>query len=92
MTAPSMLDVTDLVGGYGTTQVLHGVSIRVAAGGVTALLGANGAGKTTLMKTVAGVNHVRSDPPREKMSGAGRSVTQNHSVHLHRFNVARSIL
>lgn len=60
MTAPPMLDVTDLVGGYGATQVLHGVSIRVAAGGVTALLGANGAGKTTLMKTVAGLLPVRS--------------------------------
>ncbi len=54
-----MLEVDDLVGGYGATRVLHGVSMRVAALGVTALLGANGAGKTTLMKTIAGLNPVQ---------------------------------
>jgi len=51
----AMLEIDDLVGGYGATQVLHGLSLRVEAGGVTALLGANGAGKTTLMKTLAGL-------------------------------------
>ena len=55
-----MLEVEDLVGGYGATRVLHGLSIRVLAGGVTALLGANGAGKTTLMKTLAGLVPVKS--------------------------------
>ena len=55
-----MLEVDDLVGGYGPTQVLHGLSISVAAGSVTALLGANGAGKTTLMKTLAGLLPVKS--------------------------------
>ncbi len=51
----AMLEVDELVGGYGVTQVLHGLSLRVAEGGVTALLGANGAGKTTLMKTLCGL-------------------------------------
>ena len=60
MNPAPMLEIIDLVGGYGATQVLHGVSVRVAAGGVTALLGANGAGKTTLMKTVAGLLPVKS--------------------------------
>ncbi|MGE0311416.1 MAG: ABC transporter ATP-binding protein [Lautropia sp.] len=50
-----MLEIDDLVGGYGATQILHGLTIDVRAGGVTALLGANGAGKTTLMKTLAGL-------------------------------------
>jgi branched-chain amino acid transport system ATP-binding protein len=56
----AMLEVDDLVGGYGATQVLHGLSLRVAANGVTALLGGNGAGKTTLMKTLAGLLPVRA--------------------------------
>jgi branched-chain amino acid transport system ATP-binding protein len=56
----NLLEVDDLVGGYGATEVLHGLSITVAAGGITALLGANGAGKTTLMKTVAGLLPVKS--------------------------------
>jgi branched-chain amino acid transport system ATP-binding protein len=45
----------DLVAGYGDVQVLHGVTIAVHAGTITALLGNNGAGKTTLMRTIAGV-------------------------------------
>ena len=55
-----MLEIDDLVGGYGATQVLHGLSLEVAAGSITALLGANGAGKTTLMKTLAGLLPVKS--------------------------------
>ena len=51
----AILDIEGLVSGYGATEVLHGVSLQVAQGGVTALLGANGAGKTTLMKTLAGL-------------------------------------
>jgi branched-chain amino acid transport system ATP-binding protein len=36
-------------------QVLHGVDLEVAEGGVTALLGANGAGKTTALRAVTGL-------------------------------------
>jgi branched-chain amino acid transport system ATP-binding protein len=50
-----MLQVDDVVAGYGATQVLHGLSLQVQAGTITALLGANGAGKTTLMRTLAGL-------------------------------------
>jgi branched-chain amino acid transport system ATP-binding protein len=50
-----LLAVEDLVGGYGATRILHGVTLEVAEGGTTALLGANGAGKTTLMKTLCGL-------------------------------------
>ena len=56
----ALLEVDSLVAGYGATQVIHGLSIRVVAGGVTALLGANGAGKTTLMKALAGLVPVKS--------------------------------
>jgi branched-chain amino acid transport system ATP-binding protein len=58
--AAALLEVDGLVAGYGQAQVLHGLSIRVAEGGVTALLGANGAGKSTLMKTLAGLLPVSS--------------------------------
>jgi branched-chain amino acid transport system ATP-binding protein len=44
-----------VIGGYGDTTVLRGVSLTVPAGSVTALLGANGAGKTTLLKTASGL-------------------------------------
>lgn len=50
-----MLNATGITAGYGPAQVLHGVSVDVAEGRVTALLGANGAGKTTLMRVLAGL-------------------------------------
>jgi branched-chain amino acid transport system ATP-binding protein len=50
-----MLDVVGLRAGYGETNVLFGVSLRVGAGEVVAILGRNGAGKSTTLKAVAGM-------------------------------------
>jgi branched-chain amino acid transport system ATP-binding protein len=44
---------------YGDVQALFGVSLRVNAGEVVAVIGANGAGKSTLLKTIAGLMHPR---------------------------------
>jgi branched-chain amino acid transport system ATP-binding protein len=49
-----LLEVADLDVFYGDFQALFGVSMSVARGGATALVGANGAGKTTLLRTIAG--------------------------------------
>ncbi|EFC85772.1 ABC transporter ATP-binding protein [Parafrankia sp. EUN1f] len=49
------LEIRDLRGGYRGTQVLHGISLDVPAGSITALLGPNGAGKTTLLRMVSGL-------------------------------------
>jgi branched-chain amino acid transport system ATP-binding protein len=50
-----MLQVDNLSTGYGRTQVLWDLSLKVDEGEFVALVGANGAGKTTLLKTISGV-------------------------------------
>jgi ABC-type Mn2+/Zn2+ transport system ATPase subunit len=41
--------------GYNNQPVLWGISLSIARGGFTAILGANGSGKSTLLKTVIGL-------------------------------------
>lgn len=45
---------------YGGVQVLHQVSLQIAAGEILALLGRNGAGKTTMLKSIMGLVKPRS--------------------------------
>lgn len=46
------LRLTDVSSGYGSMNVLNGVSLDVGDAEVVAIIGPNGAGKTTLIKTV----------------------------------------
>jgi branched-chain amino acid transport system ATP-binding protein len=50
-----MLEVTNLSAGYGETEVLSNVSMRVGAGRLVGLLGANNAGKSTLINCLSGI-------------------------------------
>jgi len=54
-----MLSLDEVESGYGSSLVLKGVTLNVAAGQVTALLGRNGMGKSTLMKTIMGLLPVK---------------------------------
>jgi urea transport system ATP-binding protein len=53
------LDVRDINCFYGTSHILHGLSLRLATGELFAVLGRNGAGKSTLLRSIIGLN-----PPR----------------------------
>ncbi len=53
MTAP-LLEVRNVETFYGPVMAIRGVSLKVEAGEIVAVLGANGAGKTTLLKTASG--------------------------------------
>src|ERR1700691_748069 len=53
--AEAALTVSNLFVARGGRPVLRDVSIDVAPGEITALLGANGAGKSTLVLTMAGI-------------------------------------
>lgn len=50
-----LLSIENVTAGYDRHRVLEGISLQVAAGSVTALLGSNGAGKTTLMRALVGL-------------------------------------
>jgi ABC-type branched-subunit amino acid transport system ATPase component len=51
---PPVLEVTDLVAGYGGAPIVHGVDVSVGAGEVATIIGPNGAGKSTLLKAITG--------------------------------------
>ena len=50
-----MLELHDVHVMYGNIRALQGVSLRVAAGELVALIGSNGAGKTTTLRTISGL-------------------------------------
>jgi branched-chain amino acid transport system ATP-binding protein len=50
----SILELAGVTGGYGATQVLHGLALLVGANEAVAILGPNGAGKTSTLRAVSG--------------------------------------
>jgi len=51
----SLLKVSNIVAGYGETEILHGVSIAIEKGHVVTIIGPNGSGKSTLLKAIFGL-------------------------------------
>jgi branched-chain amino acid transport system ATP-binding protein len=49
-----MLEVKNLVSGYGTSEVIRGISLEVGEGQIVTIIGPNGAGKTTFFRTIFG--------------------------------------
>lgn len=46
------LELINLTSGYGSSTVVHGVSLNIAPGEILALVGRNGMGKSSLLKTI----------------------------------------
>lgn len=70
-----MLEMQAVQSGYGPSQVLFGVDLRIEAGQVVTLLGRNGMGKTTLFKSLMGVMPAKSG----QITVAGQDVTKDES-------------
>jgi ABC-type branched-subunit amino acid transport system ATPase component len=66
------LEATDIYAGYGKIEVLHGASVRAAAGEIICIIGPNGSGKSTLLKTVFGL----IKPTRGAVSFDGKDITR----------------
>lgn len=72
------LEVENLQAGYGTEEVLHGVSLRVDEGEIVSILGANGAGKTTTLLTISGL--VRASGGAVRFLGEDLHTLPSHEV------------
>ncbi|HEV8564013.1 MAG TPA: ABC transporter ATP-binding protein [Actinomycetota bacterium] len=50
-----LLELADVVAGYGGSDVLQGVDLAVERGSITCIVGPNGAGKSTVLRAVSGL-------------------------------------
>lgn len=64
--ADRLLEVRDVAAGYGSGDILHGVSLHIERGEIVAVVGRNGVGKSTLMKAVIGLLAARTGSIRLK--------------------------
>ena len=55
----NLLEIDGVYTAYDKADVLQGVSLTVAAGSITCLLGSNGSGKTTLVRSILGLTPAR---------------------------------
>ncbi len=66
----ALLELTSVTAGYGASDILRELDIRVAEGGVTCIVGPNGAGKSTVLRLVSGLIRARQGD----VLFAGRSI------------------
>ena len=50
-----VLEVSGLIGGYGSVRILHGIDVHVNKGEFVTIIGPNGCGKSTFLKVVFGL-------------------------------------
>ncbi|MEN9330209.1 MAG: high-affinity branched-chain amino acid transport protein superfamily, ATP-binding [Pseudomonadota bacterium] len=48
----TLLELIDLSAGYGASDVIHGLNMKIEEGSITTLLGSNGAGKTSTLRAI----------------------------------------
>jgi ABC-type branched-subunit amino acid transport system ATPase component len=80
----TLLQVEDVISGYGAMEVLHGLSLEVEEGQIVSMLGPNGAGKTTLLRTIFGVLR----PWKGKIYFKGEDITGFPPERLVRMGIA----
>ncbi|MDH2326307.1 ABC transporter ATP-binding protein [Cereibacter sp. SYSU M97828] len=82
----------NMIGGYGSANILHGCTIAVEKGQIAVIVGPNGAGKSTAMKAVFGMlklrgGHVRLDgeeitslSPQDRVAKGMAFVPQTNNI------------
>jgi branched-chain amino acid transport system ATP-binding protein len=87
-----LLQLQNVVAGYGGGDVLRGVNLDIAEGTITCIVGPNGAGKSTVLTAVSGLIKPRAGQiifkgqniagwsPRRILTSGLAQVPQNHSL------------
>jgi len=78
-----MLEIRDMVCGYGQITALKGITLSVKAGQLVALIGANGAGKSTTLRAISGLVPARSGSlwfEGEDITGASPQQVLNRGI------------
>lgn len=78
-----ILEVRDLVAGYGESQVLNGISFDLSRGETLTLLGRNGVGKTTTLRALMGMLNSTGGSIRLE----GRNLTLLNSIQRARLGI-----
>ena len=60
MATDPILQLVDIVGGYGRMSILNGCTFDVQRGAITTVIGPNGAGKSTTFKAIFGMLRIQS--------------------------------
>jgi multiple sugar transport system ATP-binding protein len=86
------VDIIDVKKAFGSTQILHGVSVPIADGEFVVLVGPSGCGKSTLLRMIAGLENITAGqirigervvndvPPKERDIAM---VFQNYALYPH---------
>ena len=72
-----MLDVENLRVGYGSLEVIKGLSFNVCEGEIVTILGSNGAGKSTTLRTISGLHRAGSG----RISFDGKDITRSTAAY-----------
>lgn len=67
----SLLEVSNIVAGYGETEILHRISIAVEENHIITIIGPNGSGKSTLLKSIFGL----VKPSKGQVIFQGKNIT-----------------
>jgi branched-chain amino acid transport system ATP-binding protein len=78
-----MLELENVVSGYGRSVILHHISLTAGEGEAVSLLGRNGMGKTTTIRTVMGLLPARSGQIRFK----GQDITNARPERISRLGI-----
>lgn len=73
-----MLEITNLVAGYGKVKVLHAINLEVPNGKLVTLIGSNGAGKTTTLRAVSGM--IKPESGDIRLNGQSIAGLPSHEI------------